>query len=312
MPDETPGFVSDPTRLLGRSVDDDLVAGYLRFHDALVPQWTYERGDAFYGAENSGFALVATTAISYRAEFGVSPAAGDSAGKFVKQICLSNENCASPGSLAYPHPLPLELSFGEPAEAVTTKLGVKPSAKQAPGTLPGHSPVASVWIYRRGEITWIVHLDTEHKLAAVFVLPLFGQQRRALERKASLKAESRNIDPANVDKVEALRASFPMPRWRETLSDGDDLFTERNISESEVLLNAYVDKVKAATERRSAAAIYAATRSLVTCLDKINKRDAYIETLERDELGVLINAIIAATGFKVADGEDITAGWRGW
>ncbi|MGZ2426561.1 hypothetical protein ACVIRM_005585 [Rhizobium laguerreae] len=37
-----------------------------------------------------------------------------------------------------------------------------------------------------------------------------------------------------------------------------------------------------------------------------------IETLERDELGVLIDAVVKAAGFTLRDDEDITGEWREW
>ena len=137
--------------------------------------------------------------------------------------------------------------------------------------------------------------------------------RRARERKASLKAENRNIDPASVEKVEALRAAIPTPRWRSAMADGDAQFTEAAITAAEDALNRFIDDVKTATAKKSASAIHAAVKRVVTSLNKLNGRgQSPIETLERDELGGLIDDVVKATGFQLKDDEDITAPWREW
>lgn len=67
--------------------------------------------------------------------------------------------------------------------------------------------------------------------------------------------------------------------------------------------------MKAATRQRDAQAIWTAVKDIVLAIDEINGRSGMIETLERDELGVLIEAVVKASGFSLSD-EDITAEWR--
>jgi len=53
-------------------------------------------------------------------------------------------------------------------------------------------------------------------------------------------------------------------------------------------------------------------KRVVLGLNQIQEHSGMIETLERDELGVWIDEVAAATGFKIAEDEDITSEWREW
>ncbi|KAB1113877.1 hypothetical protein F4V89_11205 [Neorhizobium galegae] len=120
------------------------------------------------------------------------------------------------------------------------------------------------------------------------------------------------VVPGNVDKVEGLRDQIPTPRWRESMAEGDELFNEADIAMTETSLNAFVDTVKAATSQQDLQAVQAAVKDIVLAINEINARSGMIETLERDELGVLIDAVVRASGVSLPDDEDITAEWREW
>ena len=96
------------------------------------------------------------------------------------------------------------------------------------------------------------------------------------------------------------------------MAEGDELFNEFDIAMAETSLNAFIDTVKVATSQRDAQAIQAAVKDIVLAINEINARSGMIETLERDELGVLIDAVVRASGFSAPDDEDITAEWREW
>lgn len=97
------------------------------------------------------------------------------------------------------------------------------------------------------------------------------------------------IMPRNIDKVEALRVQIPTSRWRDSMAEGDELFNKSDIATAETALNAFIDTVEAATNQRDAQAIQAAVKDGVLVINEINGRKGMIETLERDELGVLID-----------------------
>jgi hypothetical protein len=63
---------------------------------------------------------------------------------------------------------------------------------------------------------------------------------------------------------------------------------------------------------QAVAGIRAAVKEVVLAINEINGRSGMIETLERDELGVLIDAVARAAGFSLPDNEDITSEWREW
>ncbi|NKM32106.1 hypothetical protein [Rhizobium laguerreae] len=96
------------------------------------------------------------------------------------------------------------------------------------------------------------------------------------------------------------------------MAEGDELFNEADIAKAETGLNTFLDRVKEATEKADAQAIRAAVRDIVLLINEINGTSGMIETLERDELGVLIDAVVKAAGFTLRDDEDITGEWREW
>lgn len=305
----------DPADLLGRSVHDARVVARLIRHGATEPDTLIEGVFAAYGRpDDTGFGLSAEGLASYRATIGEprSVVIGTEADLIVSRIDFSDADCAGPGSRAYEGPLPFGLYFGDPAEAVSGRLSAKPRRKGRSGDLPGQSPVAFVWDYQVGDLLVIAKLTAQHRLAAVYIAPLDRPARQVRERKASLKAMSGRIDPASAPRIEALRAAIPTTRWRERAAAADADMDERDIAEAEALLHRYLDAVKSAAARRSAPALHRETERLVLSLNRLNRRNGLIETLERDELGVFIDAVLTEAGFEWSEGEDITAPWREW
>jgi len=305
----------DPVDLLGRPVHDQEVRTYLQFHDATTPERimiTPELAMGEYYGEygKNGFSLSADPEHMYRRHYGEprSQAEKTAESMIVNRIDFSDAGIALKNSKRYPHPLPFGLNFGDSADTISQKLGVKPYSKS-----PGFGVEKFIWNYLIGDANAIVKLTADLRLCAIYLAPCDLDTRMARERKAALKAENRNICPENIDKVEVLRAAIPTPRWRESMADGIEEFTEGSIAKAEDALNRFIDDVKAATTRKSAAAIYKAVKTVVLALNKLNSGDKQpIETLERDELGVLIDDVVKATGFKLRDGEDITMPWREW
>ncbi|CAO4180720.1 hypothetical protein [Methylorubrum aminovorans] len=309
-----PDAQDDPADLLGRSVHDERVVARLNRVGASEPDTLIVGAFAAYGRPGeTGFGLSAEGLASYRETNGEprSRVIGTEAELIVSRIDFSDADCAAPGSRAYEGPLPFGLRFGDPAEGVTEKLGAKPRRKGRSSDLPGRSPVVFVWNYEVGGLAVIVKLTAQHRLAAIYLAPLDRPTRQAREREASLRAMSGRIDPASVPRIEALRSVVPTARWREAAAEGVDM-AERDIAEADRLLHCYLDAAKAAAARRSAPALHRATQRLVLGLNRINRRNGLIETLERDELGVFVEAVLTEAGFERARGEDITLTWREW
>lgn len=96
------------------------------------------------------------------------------------------------------------------------------------------------------------------------------------------------------------------------MAEEDELFTEADILKADIALSDFVDRVKDATGKGNARAVHVAVRDVVLAMNEMNARTRMIETLERDELGELIDAVVRATGFTFPDDEDLAAEWREW
>jgi hypothetical protein len=305
----------DHRDMLGRSIADPLVVSYLAFHEKLDPADFRENADmGFYGGDHNGFGLSADALCSYTSNYEQvrSRYLPDDQERIVTQICFTGLDTIMMEQRSYVLPLPLGLAFGDGADVVSRKLGTEPTRQGKGTTPPDFSAERFVWWYEVDGLEVIAKFDVNLALMAVYLLPINRGAIQAKKRRASLQKESENILPGNVGKVEALRANIPTPRWREALAEGDKLFNEPDIAEAEALLNTFIDDVKAGIITTSAPAIYEAVKRVILGLNKIQERSGMIETLERDELGVLIDEVVAATGFKIAEGEDITSEWREW
>ena len=96
------------------------------------------------------------------------------------------------------------------------------------------------------------------------------------------------------------------------MREGDKLFTERNIIDTDSVLNAFIDQLIAAAEQKKASAIYSATKKFVLGMNKLNNHHPFIDTMEREELVEYIHKAIRLTGIKMDDGIDLTEEWRSW
>lgn len=288
---------------------------YLKEHDAAEPSDVFEGLCVSYGhLGRDGFSLSADIYRIYRDNNGEARSRVTQADDefIVERIDFSDTDCAFPGSKAYPHALPFGLGFGDHSDRISQVLGVKPSTRSRSGSLPGTSPVTLVWTYRVNDTKVIVGLTDHHQLGAIYLAPIDRASRQAAERKAQLKAENRNIDAGASDAIEALRATNPTWRWRQSMAAGDTSFTEKAIAEADAALGRFIDDVKVAVTKRSASGVHQSTKRLVRALNRLNGRGSPIETLERDELGVFINTVVAASGFRLKPDEDLTAEWRQW
>jgi len=299
--------------MLGRSIADPVVVAYLADHELLDPtdfrKYT-EIGS--FGGPNSGFNLRSDPLRVYLSQYEEirSRNLPDDEEMIVTQLSFTGPDTINNQQRAYTSILPLRLAYGDSTDIVAKKLDVLPFREEKSTTLPDYSAERFVFWYAVDRLHVIAKYDGEHRLMAVYLQQADRNTLRAERRRASL--DKYEIIPGNVEKIEALRARIPTPRWREAMDDGDDLFNEADIAKADSLLNTFIDGVKDATGRADAAAIYAAVKHLVLGLNQINTQSGMIETLERDELGDLIDDVVRTTGFNLAESEDVTSEWREW
>lgn len=299
--------------ILGRSIADPVVESYLAEHEKLDPADFRTNAEiGFFGGFDSGFGLQVDSLSAYSAQFEEvrSRSLPDDEERIVSRLSFAGLDANRAVQHAYPAALPFGLTFGDSSDVVAEKLGTGPFREAKSGTLPEYSAERFDHSHTVGNMVVIAKYDADLQLMAVYLMPADRTMLKAKRRKAELPKQK--IMPGNLDKVEALRVQMPTPRWRESMAEGDELFNEADITMAETALNAFIDTVKAATSQRDAQAIQAAVKNIVLAINEINGRSGMIETLERDELGVLIDAVVRASGFSLPDDEDITAEWRAW
>lgn len=299
--------------ILGRSIADPIVKPYLAYHEKLdLIDFRTNAELGFFGGFDSGFGLQVESLSAYSAQFEEvrSRSLSDDEERIVVRVSFTGPDAIRAVQRAYLSALPFGLTFGDSSAIVAEKLGAGPFRKGKSGTLPEYSAVRFDYSYVVGNMVVIAKYDADLRLMAVYLMQTDRTMLKAKRRTASLPKQK--IMPGNIDKVEALRVQIPTPRWRESMTEGDQLFNEVDIATAETALNAFVDAVKTATSQQDAQAIQAAVKDIVLAINEINARSGMIETLERDELGVLIDTVVRTTGFSLTDDEDITAEWREW
>jgi hypothetical protein len=299
--------------MLGRSIADPVVRSYLAHHEKLDPvDFRTHAEMGFFGGFDSGFSLQVESLPAYSAQFDEvrSRHLPDDEERIVARLSFTGPDAIRAEQRAYLSALPFGLTFGDSSDVVAEKLGAAPIREGKSSTLPEYSAERFDHSHAVGNMVVVAKYDAGLLLMAVYLLHADRTILKAKRRTAS--PAKRKIVPGNIEKIEALRAQLPTPRWRASMAEGDQLFNEADIATAEMALNAFVDTVKAATGQRDAEAIQAAVKDIVLAINEINGRSGMIETLERDELGAVIDAAVRASGFSLPDDEDITAEWREW
>ncbi|MDV3427323.1 MAG: hypothetical protein LIR50_09635 [Bacillota bacterium] len=111
--------------------------------------------------------------------------------------------------------------------------------------------------------------------------------------------------------LQDMRNNKPTEEWRESLEEGDELFTEESITESERALDDFIDGLIALKDDKNEDKIMELVAKVVSEFNTLNdKYDYYIETLEREDLCDFIMEAAQTAGLETD--EDITEEWREW
>lgn len=120
--------------------------------------------------------------------------------------------------------------------------------------------------------------------------------------------------PANTESVSQSDNSgeqlVPTQEWRIRMADGDDQFTEENLTATETVLSSYTDGLSR-LQKPNEKQIIQEVKKVVLRLNALNEEyDFFIETLEREELQEFIMEKAQQIGLETE--EDITEEWREW
>lgn len=202
---------------------------------------------------------------------------------------------------------PFGLNFGDNSETVTNKIGYKPFSKSK-NYYNEHT-----WTYYNDKFEIMPVFDDKLNLMWLRIWALKKSDKKKIELKENLKQQNKNISIAQIDKIIELKKSKPTSNWRHRLNEGDSIFNDSNILESETILDSFINNLAIATKSRKASSIYTTAKKVTESFNKvIQKHNDFIDTMEREELVEFIENAIKLTGFKIDSGVDITEDWRQW
>lgn len=203
-------------------------------------------------------------------------------------------------------PFAFDLSLGDDKELVIKKLGKKPYDKS-------FSDYGHCWWFRFEEFRILTALSPDFKLIWIRLMKLTSGEKRKIQLKKLLSQQNKNITPTNIPLILAYTIELPTIRWEKRKAEGDEMFTDKGIKATEILLKDYIQTLSELTKEKKATGIYSSIKKIVTALNKLNdKHDGFIETLEREELCDFINNIVRVAGLTIEANIDLTEEWREW
>ncbi|UXN06227.1 hypothetical protein [Bartonella sp. HY761] len=299
--------------MLGRSAEDPVFKTYMEQQRKLyplrpvpkdAPAWETQDFDTGFNVSMEEYDLFNYSHGEPKSRFSTNDDE-----KIVLYIEFGDSDSLRTEQRPYKHPLPFGLRFGDTPQIVAQKLNTKPGMQTKSSWLPGVSDEKYSISYRVGNLNVIATYTGEEKLIRLTITLLDRADIRARERQQNVK--NYIIDPKASAGLEIYRQRFPTKRWRKLIGL-DKGYNEQDIRAVEEQLNIFIDNVKAATQKADAEAIYKAVEILVVNVNDINDRNGLVETLERDELSIFIDKVVAQTGFLIEENEDITSEWRRW
>lgn len=202
--------------------------------------------------------------------------------------------------------LPFDLCFGEDKEVVVKKLNKKPYEKST-------GSYGYAWWFQFDNFRLLAALNHDYKLIWIRLFRLTTDEKEKIRLKKHLAQQNKNINPDNVNSILEYSKELPTFEWKKRKDEGDEIFTDKAISDVEKLLTSYLQTIADLTKEKKASNIYNSIKKIVTALNKINeKNDGFIETMEREELCDFINVIVRKTGLEIEASIDLTEQWREW
>lgn len=203
--------------------------------------------------------------------------------------------------------LPYGLNFGDTNIVVSNKIGQKPFSKSK------NHDGEHIWTFYNDLFEIMSAFDDNLKLIWLRIIGLNKYDKKKIEFKNNLKAQNQNINQNKIDELKFLKKEKPTDNWTKRMIEGDSMFNQNCINESEGLLDSFIDDLIEATKSKNAITVFSKVKKIVIGFNKLNKKhDSFIETMEREELADYIERATQLTGFVIAEGVDITEDNREW
>lgn len=167
------------------------------------------------------------------------------------------------------------------------------------------------WHFLTEKYNILTILDEDKNLDRINVWLIDNDIRRALKRKATIKTQNKNLKPLTERHIDLLKKGKPTVKWRKRMIDLK-VFTEKNIQQSDLLLDHFLQALQLASTEKKANKILSAIKTIVVGFNKLDSKCGHICTLEREELCLFIDTATKATGFEIEENDDLTLEWRQW
>lgn len=153
----------------------------------------------------------------------------------------------------------------------------------------------------------------KNRLNGVFIKSLDEEKKVKNELRSTINSQVENIKKENINQLRNLKTELPTNNWKLRKAEGDNIFTEKIIKESENILNVFIDSLMHYTERKSPSEIYNSIYKVCENFNSLNEKEGkFIETMEREEICIFIDRCIRAAGLQYKENVDLTLEWRDW
>jgi hypothetical protein len=203
---------------------------------------------------------------------------------------------------------PFSFSDNDDTKSVPKKLEQKPWRKhKSAGGYPVH------WYYKDNFLV-AASFDPGNKLLGFSIKQQDVMEKKNAKLKAAAGVQQKNITTEHLEKLKSLAAKLPTADWLQRMNEeneeGESPFTPENIRAAEAVLKDFLTELAIAAQKNKASAVEAVIKKTVKKFNRLNDKNDFIETLEREDLVEFITAAVRLTGYQIEEGADITADWR--
>lgn len=154
----------------------------------------------------------------------------------------------------------------------------------------------------------VVSFDEEAQIELICITLINIEEKIRLKLELELEFQKSNIESDNVDKLLALKNTFPTLDW--------DYQAKLGVKKSKQLVrnifDQFIKSLSICMIDKDPVQIYVSVKETILKLNEAKNAGLIIDTVEREELCEAIDVLVKATGFRIYDGVDITSKWRQW
>jgi hypothetical protein len=294
---------------LGHSINNPEIEAILSFFEikerpsAVLQSWG---GLSITGVKNQEIGIY----FDFTTEMGYNSRYGEVKSKFTtEKYELILEEITFGDKSQYPYQLPFGLTFNDEYKTIYKKIGGSLTSKSAPADNEGDI----VYRFLTTDYRIIVRQKDGKAIQFVRIFPIEVTERKNIELKKSLKKQNTNISDWNKEQLLSLKEQLPTLDWTKSMLEGDSCFTEKNIYDSEVLFNSFLDQLILGATKKDANKIYSGLTTATMAFNKLQKKhNGFIETFEREQIIDFFEKAIKMTGFQIEEGLDMTQDIREW